>query len=183
MYNDTEEKVRNLEWESNLFNNPKDLVRVGMLNCFGVVDDKTTIATYAIETCVALGVVAADKNGVVHRIVTHNPYTGEYITKRFEDGIKDYLQALGEISKLDVIMCSMASFNDFSRLDEREQEILDRIGSIFDFWKEANADFHIPFHQSWYIKISPQGFFEYADSEMIDIYRKLESENDETARI
>ncbi|HBY19790.1 MAG: hypothetical protein A2Y24_01490 [Clostridiales bacterium GWE2_32_10] len=170
------EKIRNLEYEANLNNRPQNLLRVGMLHCLGVNDDKTTIGTYGLAPCIGLAIAATDSNDVTHRIVTHNPYMGENVTREYENGIEDYLQSLGAIKKLDAMICSMDSFRDFNNLDEREQEILIRLGNTFRFYKEEQEEFTIPFHESWYVKVSPEGKFEYADLEMIGVYREMEED-------
>ena len=170
---DIESKIKNLEEESNPWNNPQNLERVSMLQCCVTKDDETTIATYNIATCVGLAIAAKDENNVVHRIVSHYPYThpDEHFPK---NELREYLEGLGHIKDIKAIMCSMDSFENFDNLDEREEEILNEFDSIFQFYKNEHPEFSIPFKQSWYIKVSPQGEFEYADTEeMIKIYKEL----------
>lgn len=167
------EKIKNIEWESNFWNRPQNLARVRMLHCECVNDEKTTIGTYGIATCIGLAISATDSKGVIHRIVMHHSYTGE---ARFEGRIEDYLKSLGPIENLKAMICSMKSFEDFEHIDEREQEILKDINDIFAFYKEMHKDFNVPFYRSWYVKIFPNGEFEYASPEMVKVYKKMEKE-------
>ena len=171
-----EEKVTRIIEESYFGNNIENLARVRMLKCSAVKDKKTTIATYGIATCIGLAIVATDKNGEIHRIVMHHPYTGE---RGFEDAIEEYLKSLEPITNLKAMICSMKTFTDFDNLDDYEKEILDKINNIFSFYKKEHKNFNIPFHKSWYVKISPEGNFDYADSEMIKVYERLEKEQEE----
>ena len=172
-YKSIEEKIKNLDWEANFNNDPEDVCRVGMFECYAVNDDATTISTYSVATCVALAIAATDRNGKIHRIITHNPYCGEQKTKNIETRLKTYIHSLEPIQDLKVMICSMESFENLNSFDKREEEILYRINDIFAFYKEQNPEFNIPFHRSWYVKISPDGLFEYADSKMVETYREL----------
>lgn len=159
-----------MERETNI-NNLKRLCKVGRLQL--THDEKTIVGTYGIAGCIALAIAAVDSNGVVHRIVAYNPYYDETLTENIEKKIKEYLQSIEKITKLNAIICSMEGFKDFPKLNDREQKILNKVNDIFAFYKEKDQNFNIFFHRSWYIKISPQGEFEYASSKMLEIYNQL----------
>lgn len=173
MENDIVNKVKRIKEELNPFYPEPNTKPIRMFQCGVVTDNETTIYTTSIATCVGLAITAIDKDGLIHRIVTHNSYTGENITKKHEEAIEQYLRNLEPIEELKVIMCSMDSFIDFSALDEQEQEILERINNIFNFYKEKHPNFKVSFQRSWYVKILPNGDFEYAEPEMSEVYPQV----------
>lgn len=176
MENDIVKKINQIDEELNPFYPHPKTHPIRMLQCGAVSDTETMIFTKCLASCVGLAISAIDSTGQIHRIVTHNPYTGEGITKRHEDAIEEYLKSLPPIKELKAIICSMDRFSDLNNLEDEEQEILARINNIFAFYKETHPDFYIPFHRSWFIKVLPNGDFEYAAPEMIDIYRQMEEE-------
>ena len=172
---DIEQKIKDLDKELDSSN----VSYVWMLKNGVVTDEKSVIATAGIATCVGIAVSVTDSSGKVHRIVAHNSYTGEKSNKMNEEAIEYYLKELEPIEKLDAMFCSMDSFTDFDNLDEREQEILNGINKMFEFYKEQHPDFQVPFHRSWYVKISPDGNFEYADDKMVEVYKEMKAREEE----
>lgn len=175
MEKSAEEKVSQIEWEAkaSAYGKIQDFQSVWMYGGTRVDDTQTTIATYGVATCVALAITAKDDKGKVHRIITHNSYTGEQITRRIEAEIKECLQQLEPLKELHAIICSMDTFCNPDMLDEREKDIISEINNIFQFYKDKHPYFTVPFHRSWYVKINPQGDFEYADESMIAVYEKI----------
>jgi hypothetical protein len=162
-------KIESLNREANLDYSPKNLSKVGMEQCWVIKDNQTTIATYGLETCVALAIAAQDKNGTIYRMISHYPHTEEHFPK---NEIRAYLKTLNS-TNIKAMMFSMESFKDLVNLNEREKKIIAEYTEIFEFYKKEHPTFELPFKQSWYVKISPQGKFEYATPEMIQVYKTL----------
>lgn len=145
-----------------------------------ITNNKTILFTNCLAPCVALAVFVKDSSGICRRILCHCPYAPVAPYHSLEGRIEKYLKSIGEIVELKAMIASFDTFFEAEISDfdcERDSLILDRISSLFAFWKETHPDFEIPIIQSSALGVNPDGEFLSLSQE--DVYAEyLRHKND-----